>query len=56
MNKDLEDKKNRNKHEKGQKTINFGWKGMSDYTIHKDKDRRERFYERFYKIKDIKDE
>jgi len=28
------------------KTINFGAKGMSDYTIHKDKKRKERYIKR----------
>ena len=29
-----------------EKKTNFGAKGMSDYTIHKDKDRRERYRKR----------
>ena len=31
------------------KTISFGAKGMSDYTIHKDKERRERYINRHKK-------
>jgi hypothetical protein len=34
------------------KTINFGAKGMSDFTKHKDEDRRKRYYARHSKIKD----
>jgi hypothetical protein len=30
----------------GKKTISFGAKGMSDYTIHKDKERKERYLAR----------
>lgn len=33
------------------KRINFGAKGMSDYTIHKDKARRDRYRARHSKIK-----
>jgi hypothetical protein len=33
------------------KTIHFGAKGMSDYTIHRDKDRRDRYRARHSKIK-----
>ena len=33
------------------KKINFGAKGMSDYTIHKDKARRDRYRARHSKIK-----
>jgi hypothetical protein len=29
------------------KTIHFGAKGMSDFTIHKDEKRRKRFHDRF---------
>ena len=32
------------------KTIHFGSKGMSDYTIHKDKKRRDRYRKRHKKI------
>lgn len=31
------------------KTVNFGAKGMSDYTLHKDEDRRERYLKRHSK-------
>ena len=33
------------------KRINFGAKGMSDFTIHKDKDRRDRYRARHGQIK-----
>ncbi len=32
-----------------EKTINFGAKGMSDYTIHKDPERKQRYIERHQK-------
>jgi hypothetical protein len=35
----------------GNKRINFGAYGMSDFTIHKDKDRRDRYRARHGKIK-----
>ena len=34
------------------KTINFGAKGYSDFTKHKDEDRRKRYYTRHSKITD----
>jgi len=34
------------------KTINFGAKGYSDFTKHKDEDRRKRYYARHSKITD----
>ena len=37
------------KNEDKQKTIHFGAKGMSDYTIHKDKERMERYTSRHQK-------
>ena len=38
------------------KRINFGAKGMSDYTIHKDDERRERYRKRHMGIKNKKGE
>lgn len=38
-----------NKDTKREKTTHFGAKGMSDYTIHKDKERRERYRKRHQK-------
>ncbi len=35
------------------KTINFGYKGMSDFTKHNDVDRRLRYYARHYQKKNI---
>ena len=37
------------------KTISFGAKGMSDYTIHKDKERKERYINRHKKNEDWND-
>lgn len=37
------------------KTTHFGAKGMSDYTIHKDKERRKRYRNRHRKDLDTKD-
>jgi hypothetical protein len=37
------------------KTTNFGAEGMSDFTIHKDKDRRERYRKRHKKDLKTKD-
>ncbi len=34
------------------KTVNFGDSSMSDFTIHKDEERRKRYYARHSKIKD----
>ena len=38
-----------NKDTNRQKTTHFGAKGMSDYSIHKDKERRERYRKRHQK-------
>jgi len=39
----------KNKNTNREKTTHFGASGMSDYTIHKDKDRRERYRKRHNK-------
>jgi len=43
------DAKFENKKTKRIKTVSFGAKNMSDYTIHKDKERRERYRKRHQK-------
>lgn len=45
----------RNKDDKIVKETDFGAKGMSDYTIHKDKERRSRYRKRHKKDLDTKD-
>ena len=37
------------------KTVHFGAKGMSDYTIHKDEDRKKRYLDRHRKNENWKD-
>lgn len=44
-----------NKHGKQMKITHFGAKGMSDYTIHKNKERRERYITRHAKDLDTND-
>ena len=45
----------KNKEGKIIRTTHFGAKGMSDYTIHKDKERRKRYRKRHRKDLDTKD-
>jgi hypothetical protein len=37
------------------RTVHFGAKNYSDFTIHKDKERRARYFARHYAIKNISD-
>ena len=36
----------------GKKTVSFGAKGMSDYTLHKDPERKQRYFDRHKKNED----